>query len=158
MKRQVCIGLLVVLGALALMGFGVPLRTAAAQPPGVDVTAPNIISVSTDPSILWPPNHKLRDVTVYADLADDTDPMPDFRIISVSSNEPETGEGTGNTAPDWVITGDHTVQLRAERGGKGSGRVYTITIEAFDESGNTAQATVTVSVPHDKGKKVGHNK
>lgn len=60
--------------------------------------------------------------------------------------------GGGDTPPDWVITGPLTVDLRAERSGKGSGRVYTITVECSDASGNTATKTVTVTVPHDQGK------
>jgi hypothetical protein len=73
--------------------------------------------------------------------------------IGVASNEPVTGPGAGNFAPDWVITGPHTVQLRSERNGNGAGRIYTITIEASDASGNTATSTREVKVPHDKRKK-----
>jgi len=37
--------------------------------------------------------------------------------------------GSGNTAPDWEITGDATANLRAERSGKNkAGRIYTIVI------------------------------
>jgi hypothetical protein len=49
--------------------------------------------------------------------------------------------------PDWEITGALTVNLRAERSGSGSGRVYTILVEAQDASGNTTRERVTVSVP-----------
>ncbi|MDB6125394.1 MAG: domain containing protein [Pedosphaera sp.] len=60
----------------------------------------------------------------------------------------------GHTAPDWVITSDHCVQLRAERSGKGSGRVYTITVQATDCSGNiSAPKILTVTVPHSQNKK-----
>jgi hypothetical protein len=45
------------------------------------------------------------------------------------------------------ITGALTVNLRAERSGSGSGRVYTILVEAQDASGNTTRERVTVSVP-----------
>jgi hypothetical protein len=61
--------------------------------------------------------------------------------------------GDGNTAPDWVITGDLTVKHRAERSGKGSGRIYMITVKCADSSENSSTDTVTVTVPHDKGKK-----
>jgi hypothetical protein len=62
------------------------------------------------------------------------------------------GTGSGHTAPDWVITGDHGVSLRAERKGNGSGRVYTITVQAQDCAGNlSAPVEVTVTVPHDQG-------
>ncbi|HET9433357.1 MAG TPA: T9SS type A sorting domain-containing protein, partial [Chitinophagaceae bacterium] len=49
-------------------------------------------------------------------------------------------------APDWEITGHNTVNLRAERSGKGSGRIYTITVECADGSGNKTTSTTEVSV------------
>ena len=61
-------------------------------------------------------------------------------------------KGDGNTAPDWEITGPLTVDLRAERAGGGDGRVYTITVECSDASGNKSWTTVEVKVPHNKGK------
>jgi hypothetical protein len=76
-------------------------------------------------------------------------------IDSVSSNEPEDGTGGGQHAPDWEITGDLTVNLRAERSGAGGGRIYTISVECAGASGNTAAATAEVIVPHDMGKKGG---
>jgi hypothetical protein len=71
----------------------------------------------------------------------------------VSSNEPDNGLGDGDTANDWVITGPMTVQLRAERAGNGTGRVYTITVRCTDAAGNSSERTVTVSVPKSQGKK-----
>jgi len=61
--------------------------------------------------------------------------------------------GFGNvalTTPDWDITGDLTVNLRAERSGTWGGRLYTIAVECEDTAGNTASKTTTVFVPHDK--------
>ena len=88
---------------------------------------------------------------VAVDTADNCDPEPFCQIISVASNEPVKGLGDSDTAPDWVITGDLTVKLRAERSGKGSGRIYTITVECADSSGNSSADTAKVTVPHDKG-------
>jgi hypothetical protein len=53
-----------------------------------------------------------------------------------------------------VVTGDLTLDLRAERSGTGSGRTYTITVVATDSAGNaSAPKTVTVFVPRSqKGK------
>ena len=45
--------------------------------------------------------------------------------------------------------------LRAERSGKGNGRIYLITYSATDSSGNTSFAEATVIVPHDQGNKKG---
>lgn len=117
----------------------------------VDTTPPVIHSISASPNVLWPPNHKMITIHVSADVTDTCGPAT-WKILSVSSNEAEDAKGSGHTAPDWKITGDHSVQLRAERSGQGmSGRVYTITIQAMDQSGNTSTGTVTVSVPHDRG-------
>ena len=41
-------------------------------------------------------------------------------------------------APDWEITGDLTLDLRAERSGSGTGREYTITVQCTDGTGNFA--------------------
>ncbi len=44
-----------------------------------------------------------------------------------------------------------TVDLRAERAGVGSGRVYTITITATDGQQNSSMTSLTVLVPRSKG-------
>jgi hypothetical protein len=111
-----------------------------------DTNPPMIISASASPKTLWSPNHKMIPVTVTARVEDGCS-STSWKITSVTSNESFNGQGDGNTPIDWKITGDHTVQLRAERSGKGSGRVYSITIVARDASGNTAQSVVNVSVP-----------
>jgi hypothetical protein len=85
-----------------------------------------------------------------------TDLAPIFEIIDVTSDEPvddPTDTEAVSTSPDWSIVGDDLVNLRAERMGNGDGRVYTITIEATDASGNSSQETVEVIVPHDMGHK-----
>ncbi|HYC60578.1 MAG TPA: HYR domain-containing protein [Thermoanaerobaculia bacterium] len=111
----------------------------------VDSIPPQIISVSANPGVLWPPDHKMVKVTVTVVAVDAVDPNPVSRIISVSSNQPTQGTGDGDTPIDWKITGPLTVDLRAERS-KGVDRVYTITIETTDASGNTSTATDTVVV------------
>lgn len=118
-----------------------------------DNTPPAITHLVASPSSLWPPNHKMVDVTVEVTAVDTADPAVVSRIISVSSNQPINGTGDGDTAPDWSITGPRTVKLRAERAG-GNERIYTITVEARDASGNTATATVTVRVSNSKGRAV----
>jgi hypothetical protein len=80
------------------------------------------------------------------------DSTPSARILSVTSNEPDNGLGDGDTAGDWEITGDLTLNLRAERSGTGTGRIYSIVVEVRDDSGNTSMATVRVTVPK-SGKK-----
>jgi hypothetical protein len=121
----------------------------------VDTVAPVIHNAVAFPSILWPPNHQMVTVAVYA-LVTDNCCQASWRITQVRSSEPVNGSGDGNTSPDWVILGDHKVSLRAERSGNGPGRVYTITLQASDAGGNlSALKTVTVTVPHSQGQ--GHN-
>jgi probable HAF family extracellular repeat protein len=113
----------------------------------VDQTPPAINSASASPNSLWPPNHKMVPVTVTATTTDNCGAVS-CKIISVARNEPA---GTDAVATgDAVITGSLTLNLRAERLGNGSGRIYTILIQCADGSGNSATKTVTVGVPHDR--------
>jgi hypothetical protein len=109
-------------------------------------TPPIITSASASPNTLWPPNHKMVPVTVSVSATDNSGAVPTCQIVSVSSSEPINGLGEGDTAPDWQITGPLTVNLRAERSGKGTGRTYTIIVACTDASGNTSTAAVTVHV------------
>lgn len=117
-----------------------------------DTTPPVIASVKATPNTLWPPNHKMVTVNVSAVVTDRCGAAT-WKIIGVKSNEPVNGTGDGNTSPDWQITGDHTVSLRAERSGNGSGRIYTITIQGSDANSNLSSTkSITVTVPKSQGK------
>jgi len=110
-----------------------------------DTTAPVIVNVNATPNAIWPPDHKMVPVTVSVAAFDAADPTPVITILSISSNQPVNGDGDGNTSPDWEITGPLTANVRAERSGN-QDRIYTITVQATDESGNTSTATVEVRV------------
>lgn len=117
-----------------------------------DTIPPVVNSISADPDVLWPPNHKMVEVTVSVDAEDICDPEPFAYILGVSCNEPIDGPGDGNTEPDWEYTDDPlVVLLRAERAGGGDGRIYTIDVVCEDASGNITTGTVDVNVPHDQG-------
>lgn len=116
----------------------------------VDTTPPVINSAEADRSVLWPPNHKLRPVTVTVSATDICDASLTCTIIAVASNEPVDALGDGNSEPDWLITGDLAVELRAERSGQGIGRIYTITVRCTDDSGNASARDVQVLVPHNQ--------
>jgi hypothetical protein len=88
--------------------------------------------------------------TVVATAADNCDSVPECSITEVSSNEPVNGLGDGDQTPDWVITGDDTLYLRAERSGTGDGRIYTITVTCTDDFGNSSNGTATVNVQHNE--------
>ena len=109
-----------------------------------DTEPPSVTAVTVDTPSLWPANHQMVDVTLNYKAVDNCGvnctPV-------VTSNEPINGLGDGDTAPDWEVVDDHHVRLRAERSGKGNGRIYTITITCKDNAGNTIVRTVTVTVP-----------
>jgi hypothetical protein len=116
----------------------------------VDTIPPVITMVSATPTVLWPPNHIMVPIQVAATATDLCGPAT-WKITSVTSSE---SADAGNTSPDWQITGDHTVSLRAERSGYVGPRIYTISVVATDQSGNRSQPkTVTVTVPHSMGGK-----
>ncbi|UCF45131.1 MAG: hypothetical protein JSW44_00365, partial [Candidatus Bathyarchaeota archaeon] len=115
----------------------------------VDTTPPEI-DISADPDLMWPPNHKHVDVETVVTVYDAVDPSPTWTLVSATSNEPDNGKGDGNTINDIEILGDTMFRLRAERSGRGQGRTYTITYSATDASGNSAEASVTITVPHNK--------
>lgn len=117
-----------------------------------DVTPPEVTRIVSSPEVLWPPNHKMSTVVLDVTVKDNCAEAPSCQITTVSSNEPDNNSGDSNTSPDWQITGKDTVKLRAERSGSGSDRVYTISVECVDTVGNSAQGSVVVTVPHDKGK------
>lgn len=108
---------------------------------------PKITGITVDKPVLWPPNHKLVDVTVNYKVTDNCDsPSAIYCQLSVKSNE-----RVDPANPDWVIVDAHHVKLRAERKGNGKGRIYTITITCTDRSGNANAACTTVKVPKSRG-------
>jgi hypothetical protein len=116
----------------------------------VDQTRPTL-SPEADRKILWPPNHQMVWVTITAQAADNGGSVT--LGATVSSNEPQDGLGDGDIAVDWTspvidqAAGTVTLQLRAERSGTGSGRVYSIEVTATDSAGNVSVSTVEVKVP-----------
>ncbi|HSP97559.1 MAG TPA: hypothetical protein VL049_09995, partial [Candidatus Dormibacteraeota bacterium] len=115
----------------------------------VDTTAP-VLALSVSPAVLLPPNHQLVPITVSVDVSDVCDPNPTLRLVSITSNEGALANGSGHTSPDIQDadfgTDDRQFLLRAERSGGGTGRIYTITYEAEDATGNVTSRQVTVTV------------
>jgi len=110
----------------------------------VDTRAP-IVGVRMRPARLWPPNHQMVDVRA-AVAADDVCGLVTLVLESVTSSEPDDVaagdiDGVAPGSPDFDL------RLRAERGGSGPGRVYTLVYRATDGAGNSTRATATVIVP-----------
>jgi hypothetical protein len=110
---------------------------------------PRITKAWPSPSVLWPPNNKMVNVTIHYNATDDWD-QPMCRISSVTSDE-------HIDKSDYAIIDPHHVKLRAERSGKGDGRIYSITITCTDTSGQSSKRKVKVIVPHDQKKHSNHS-
>jgi hypothetical protein len=120
----------------------------------VEDTSNPELDVYLSPSVLWPPNHKFVEVSADIEVADLCSHDVYVRLVSIVSNEDEDGRGDGSTSPDIqgaeFGTDDRSFQLRAERSGRGDGRVYTVTYEAEDLRGNITRQEATVTVPHNQ--------
>ena len=117
-----------------------PLTDEPLPPPN---TAPACSSVAPSVSRLWAPNHKFRPVTLAGASDLEGDPLA-YEISSVSQDE-QLGR-----RPDAKPGQDaNQVWLRAERKGKGDGRVYRIAFTVADDHDNSCDGVALVSVPHD---------
>jgi len=114
-----------------------------------DTTLPDF-ALSVTPTTLWPANHKMVLITPSWTASDICDDSPDVSLVSITMNEDDEATGDGHTTLNIQIGDDGSIYLRAERSGTGSGRIYTITYQAVDYSGNAAVARATVTVPHDQ--------
>jgi hypothetical protein len=119
-----------------------------------DTQAPVVTIAGVPP--LRPPNHDHVEIDIAQCLESVTDVCEgdlssSAEITCVTSDEPENaqGGGDGNTLGDIIIVDGRHVLLRAERMGNGNGRVYRITLQVKDSSGNVTTASCPVDVPHD---------
>jgi hypothetical protein len=150
--------MLALAAAVAIGGASLAAGTAQAKFDGGSGTATcGTQEIGYSPAKLWPPNHKLRDVTF-------TSTAP-FAVDPVVGND-EEGLEKGSTArpehePDFVVAdaaggtaeGDNAVvQLRAERLAKPrDGRTYTVTLTCGPVEGPST-TTATIKVPHSRKK------
>jgi hypothetical protein len=111
-----------------------------------DTQPPSVISLTASPSVLWPPDHEMILVTITVNGTDNSGSFTS-KIVKVTSSDPTNTTGDGNTGGDWFVTGPLTLYLRAERAQAGVGRVYTITVQSTDASGNVISSQLTVAVP-----------
>jgi hypothetical protein len=166
-------------GAAAMMLIAVaPAAFAKGKPqsqPNQFTTACGDGTVLVAPETLWPPNHKLKTITIsYVETAADADTIS-LAINSITDSEiaqdpgtPGTPDACGPDDADWVfdttpVTNTDpsavatTVQVRAERCGDdkaAGGRTYTINLTCAGSDGSTDTIDVPVVVPHNHPKHV----
>ncbi len=136
----------VVVGEGLLKGSPRAFRLTLPSTQDSDVTPPLVSALSATPASLWPPKHQLVTVAVHVSASDDSGETPACRLASVTSSDPDNGAGDGDTSGDIAITGPFSAKLRAERSG-GRERIYTLTVQCQDGTGNVATNTTKVVVP-----------
>ncbi len=114
----------------------------------VDSTAPTL-TLSPQSACMWPPDHKrIRfrlGIDVTATATDACDGTPTVRIVNVTSSQPDNGPGDGNTVNDASFS-DHAFCIRRERTPPLEERIYHVTIEARDASGNITTTVLPIRV------------
>lgn len=111
--------------------------------------APNCTNAAPSLSSLWPPNHKFEAISITG-VTDPEGGSTPIRITGIRQDEPVDDKADGKTTPDGQGVGTAKAEVRAERSGKGNGRVYHIGFTATDPGGLSCSGTVQVGVPHDK--------
>ena len=112
-----------------------------------DTQAPVFSQLFPSTTTLWPPNNKMVEVTITAEMVDLLDLAPTAAIVRVSGHEVD--------ASDYEIVAPLTVLLRASLNHGGRERVYTIKVASADHVGNTVTKTVEVKVPKPGGRNGG---
>jgi hypothetical protein len=97
------------------------------------------------PDTLWPPSGKFVPLLIRGVTDPDGDTVT-LKITSVWQDEPLSRRGE----PDSTGTGASVAMLRADRSGRGDGRVYSLSFQARDPLGAICEGTVRVCVPHDR--------
>ncbi|MDH5299895.1 MAG: HYR domain-containing protein [Gammaproteobacteria bacterium] len=124
----------------------------------VDTTAPSFaLNVLRDR--LWSPNHKLVLAAKVQNIRDLVDGKPKVDIqISSSGNQPGRGHDRDR---DWLVeerNGEWLIYLRAEKDHKGKDRLYNISVNVSDFSGNMNSQSAQVSVDKDKHDERDHDR
>lgn len=106
-----------------------------------DTTAPVVTSLTATPGYLWAPNGKMVRVTLSVQATDNVDAAPQCTLTSITSN--------GGAASDVSVTGPLAADVRAEKNGDGSVRVYTFLVTCVDAAGNASTWATGVAVSKD---------
>ncbi len=106
------------------------------------------------PVSLWPPNHRLVDVSsaFTAWDPDGGDVTLTVRVFSDEPEGPEDGDDTGDHAPDFKdeYPEGRGLLVRAERHGEEDGRFYIFVVTASDGNSETTVVCAAAVVPHDQ--------
>jgi hypothetical protein len=124
------------------------LTSTAATRVTVQDTTPPTLSVTASPNYLWPPNHKLVQITASVATSDACDANPKVQLVSITSSERNDSSDIEAIGGGQVAFGTdvRSFLLRAERNDSSNPRVYTVTYRATDGSGNATLSSAQVLV------------
>lgn len=105
---------------------------------------PDCSGALASPSLIWPPNGKMVPVSILG-VTDPEGGSIALKITGITQDEP---------GADFSGIGSSVARVKAERDGKGDGRVYRIQFEATGPSGAPCAGEVEVCVPHDRSGRV----
>jgi hypothetical protein len=144
-----------VVSSMTLGGSGNDYAFAVAAGPGGDAYVvgsflaritenrpPDCSGATASPSVIWPANGKMVPVSILGVTDPESAPVA-LKVTGISQDEPGAA---------FSGIGSSVAQVKAERDGKGDGRVYRILFEATDPTGALCAGEVRVCVPHDQGK------
>lgn len=115
----------------------------------IDQTAP-AISLSADPSVIWPPNGKIIPITLSGSGADAVSGLAAVSYVVTDEYGLPLGVPLRSLNGDSATWADQ-LSVEARRNGHDlDGRVYQVAATLTDVAGNTATATVIIRVPHDR--------
>ena len=112
--------------------------------------SPDCSGAAASAGVIWPPNHTMVSETIVG-VTDPNYASVTIAVTSIFQDESVAAIGSGNTSPDGAGIGTPTAQVRAERAGPGTGRIYIISFSATNPAGGTCTGSVSVFVPHDQG-------
>lgn len=107
--------------------------------PGSGNEPPDCSQATASPSVIWPPNGKMVPVSILG-VTDPEGEEVGIEITGITQDEPGAA---------FSGIGSSVARVKAERDGKGDGRVYHLRFQAIDPEGSACDGEVTVCVPHD---------
>jgi alpha-tubulin suppressor-like RCC1 family protein len=104
----------------------------------IDKTPARISGLPAADCSIWPPDKRMVQIATInaAGIAAGS------LSFKVTSNE--------TTAASDIVVSGNIVQVRADRDGKGTGRIYTVAAQAMDLAGRTISVAGACTVPHDQ--------
>ncbi len=110
---------------------------------------PPVITVSTTPTLLWPPNGNMVPVTASGTITDPGCTITAATYTVIDEYGKVQPSGLVKLRPGGAYS--FTILLQASRLGTDiDGRVYTITVSASNNTSMTGSEAIAVIVPHDQ--------